>query len=204
MLNLPPDSPFGTGSSFAILSVSRRVELTKAHGYTVSRKATKCYTTYRRYCCHQTKLCSWSGISRHLLSFTVPVFKGNCNHYSKTLTVDDFRGIAISPIISKAFEHCILDRFSDFFVTSNNKFGFKRHSGCSYAVYTLRSVVDYYANYGSTVNICSIDLSKAFDNMNHHALFIQLMRRNVPVTLLTLLERWVSVSIVASETSFSL
>jgi len=123
-------------------------------------------------------------------SFTVPVLKGNCNPYSKTLTVDDFRGIAISLIISKAFEHCILDRFSDFFVTSDNQFGFKRHSGCSYAVYTLKSVVDYYTNYGSTVNICSIDLSKAFDKMNHHALFIQLMRRNVRVTLLTLLETW--------------
>ena len=30
-------------------------------------------------------------------------------------------------------------------------------------LYTVRSVIDYYVSYGSTVNLCSIDLSKAFD-----------------------------------------
>ena len=123
-------------------------------------------------------------------SFTVPVLKSNSSAYCKTLTVNDFRGIAISPVLSKVFEHCILERFADYFVTSDNQFGFKRHSGCSHALYTLRSVVDYYVKYGSTVNICSIDLSKAFDKMDHHALFIQLMRRNIPIILLKLLETW--------------
>ena len=37
---------------------------------------------------------------------------------SKSITVDDFRGISISPVISKVFEHCILDRYSKFFITS--------------------------------------------------------------------------------------
>ena len=91
--------------------------------------------------------------------------------------MDDFRGIAISPVISKVFEHCILDRFAYYFITSDNQFGFKRNSGCSFALYTLRSVVDYYVKNGST---CSIDLAKAFDKMEHHALFTQFMRRNIP------------------------
>ena len=46
--------------------------------------------------------------------------------YSKPLICDDFRGIAISPIISKVFEHCILDRFGSFFDTADNQLGFKR------------------------------------------------------------------------------
>jgi hypothetical protein len=33
----------------------------------------------------------------------------------KPLTVDDFRGISISPVISKVFEKCILDRYQRFF-----------------------------------------------------------------------------------------
>ena len=33
------------------------------------------------------------------------------------MSVDDFRGIAISPVISKVFEHCI-DRFEPFFATA--------------------------------------------------------------------------------------
>ena len=103
-------------------------------------------------------------------SYTVPLLKNSCSIYSKTLTVDDFRGVSISPVLSKVFEHCILDKYSHLFATSDNQFGFKRHSGCADAIYTLRCVVDYCVSYGSTVNLCTIDLSKAFDKMNHHGL----------------------------------
>jgi len=41
-----------------------------------------------------------------------------------------------------------------------------------------------------TVNICSIDLSKAFDKVNHHALFVKLMTRHIPNELLSVLENW--------------
>ena len=40
------------------------------------------------------------------------------------------------PSSSKVFEHCILDRYCKFFVTSDNQFGFKKKSGCRYALYT--------------------------------------------------------------------
>jgi len=39
---------------------------------------------------------------------------------------------------------------------------FKKGSGFSNAIYTLREVVDSYVNNGTTANICSMDLSKAF------------------------------------------
>ena len=90
----------------------------------------------------------------------VPIPKSNCNLYSKSITVNDFRGISISPVISKVFEHCILDRYSKFFITSDNQFGFKKESGCSHALYTLKCVVDYYASFGSTVNLCALDIRR--------------------------------------------
>jgi len=43
---------------------------------------------------------------------------------------------------------------------------------------------------GSTVNICALDLTKAFDKMNNHGLFIKLMKRNIPVQLLAVIEYW--------------
>ena len=57
----------------------------------------------------------------------------------------------------------------------------------------------------STVFMCAIDLSKAFDKVNHHALFIKLMRRNLPVPLLDILENWFKncVSIVKWNHIFS-
>ena len=40
-----------------------------------------------------------------------------------------------------------------------------------------------------------VDLSKAFDKMNHHGLFIRLMERKIPTNLLSLLENWFSIGI---------
>ena len=42
----------------------------------------------------------------------------------------------------------------------------------------------------STVNLCTLDLSKAFDRINHYALFVKLMQRRIPWELLALLEDW--------------
>jgi len=43
---------------------------------------------------------------------------------------------------------------------------------------------------GSTANLCAIDISKAFDRVNHFALLTKLMKRLIPVQLLHLLESW--------------
>ena len=122
-------------------------------------------------------------------SYTVPIPKVN-NAYNKSLIVEDFRGISISCVLSKIFEHCILDRYRPFFVTSDNQFGFKKNSGCSHAIYTLRCAVDHYTSRGSTVNLGALDLSKAFDKMNHYGLFIKLMEKCITKNLLIILENW--------------
>ena len=44
-------------------------------------------------------------------SYMAPIPKGNVCTGNRALTLDDFRGISISPVISKLFEHAILDRF---------------------------------------------------------------------------------------------
>lgn len=136
-------------------------------------------------------LCTGYVPRRFGFSYTVPVPKIK-DVRSAALTVDDFRGIAISPIISKVFELCILDRFCAFFVTSNNQFGFKKGVGCTQAIYTVRKTVERFINSGSTMNLCSIDLTKAFDKTNHHALLMKLMNRNIPVNVLRIIESWYS------------
>jgi len=37
-----------------------------------------------------------------------------------------------------------------------------------------------YVDKGNTVNLCAIDLSKAFDKANHNALYIKMMKRFIP------------------------
>jgi len=58
--------------------------------------------------------------------------------------------------------------------------------GCSYAVYSVKAVVDFYTNQGTTVNLCALDLKKAFDEMNHFGLYIKLTGRMIPNRLLSL------------------
>jgi len=49
-------------------------------------------------------------------NYIVPIPKPE-DCYSKYLTCDNFRGIAISPVLSKVFEHCLLDRYKSFLNT---------------------------------------------------------------------------------------
>jgi len=90
------------------------------------------------------------------------------------------------------FEHCILDRFGTLFSSSEAQFSFKKGSGCRNAIYTVRKIVEQFTKGGNTVNICSVDLSKAFDKLNHFGMYIKLMKRLIPTELLALLENWIA------------
>ena len=82
-----------------------------------------------------------------------------------SMTYDDFRGITISPVISKIFEHCMMNGFQVFLSSGDNQFGFKKGLGCRNAIFTARNIVDQYIKGGNTANLCAIDLSKAFDKI---------------------------------------
>lgn len=122
-------------------------------------------------------------------SYTVPLPKPK-NIRGKSLSCNDFRGIAISCIISKIFEYSILECFEKYLESGANQFGFKKNLGCTHAIFALRKISDRFTQGGSTVNVCSLDLSKAFDKVNHHGLLIKLMNRHVPKSLILLLEFW--------------
>jgi len=60
-------------------------------------------------------------------SYIVPAqFRKPKDCITKALTCEDFRGIAISPIISKLFEYCLKEKFTEFLQTNYNQFGFKK------------------------------------------------------------------------------
>ena len=69
-------------------------------------------------------------------------------------------------------------------ICSKSKVGrFLRHS-----VYTVRCIVDRLTSDGSTVNLCAIDLSKAFNKVSHYELYVKLMKRHFAVKVLHLIE----------------
>ena len=60
--------------------------------------------------------------------------------------VDNYRPITLSHIISKVFEHCLLSLFSSYISSDALQFGFKPGLECSNAIFTLRTVCDYFNN----------------------------------------------------------
>jgi len=49
----------------------------------------------------------------------------------------NFRGISISPVISKVYEYCLLEKFKSYLKSSHLQFGFKNKIGCTQAIYTV-------------------------------------------------------------------
>jgi len=55
-----------------------------------------------------------------------------------------YRCITLSSVISKLFEMCLVELFSDHLQTSDLQFCFKKQLGCSNAIYALSSVIEFF------------------------------------------------------------
>ena len=104
--------------------------------------------------------------------------------------VSNYRGITISPMVSKAFEHILKNMFADYLTSSPYQFGFKSHKSTSHALFCLKETIDYYINHGSNVYCSFLDASKAFDRLIHSGLFLKLIKRGVPKRFLDILVNW--------------
>jgi len=58
------------------------------------------------------------------VGLTVPIPKGDSHSHAGSTA--DYRGITISPVISKIFEHCLLTTYNRFLFSENCQFGFKK------------------------------------------------------------------------------
>ena len=104
-----------------------------------------------------------------------PIFKkGN------TEDVGNFRPVSTLPIFGKIFEKVIYRRIYDFALSQKildqNQFGFRKSHGTSYAVnYSMKIVQDALKDKQHVLGIF-IDLSKAFDTIDHSTLLVKLDR----------------------------
>ena len=54
----------------------------------------------------------------------------------------------------------------------------------------MKEVLNYCNKQHSTINVAALDISKAFDNVNHFVLFNERLGRSVPVCLAQVLVCW--------------
>ena len=106
--------------------------------------------------------------------------------------ITNYRGITISPIASKVFEHFLKSMLSPFLATNPLQFGFKKRSSTMHATYCLKETINHYVENGSRVFCAFLDASKAFDRLVHAGLFIKLIERGVPKILLDIIIFWYS------------
>ena len=112
----------------------------------------------------------------------IPLIKNEAN----PLVSDNYRGI--SPVISKLFEMVLLSLFDQHLLSSPLQFGFKKNSTCNDALFTVNKVIDHHIKHGSTFTIfCALDISKAFDKVNHFALLQLLVDRKLPICFIGVL-----------------
>jgi len=71
----------------------------------------------------------------------IPLLK---NVDGNRFTTDNYRGITLSPVISKLFEMVLLSHLKDQLTSDPLQFGFKLKSSCSHAIFTFKTVIDYY------------------------------------------------------------
>ena len=121
------------------------------------------------------------------VGITIPIQKEDSTRGPQK--IESFRGITLSPVMSKVFEHGIMHHYAKYLYTSDNQFGFKSKVGCSHAIYTLRNVIDQCVENDSTVNLCFLDMAKAFDKVCHHVLLLKLMKRRIPCAIIKLFEQ---------------
>ena len=150
-------------------------------GYELSIHTSVAFTAFLRH----------TFVPRQFLgSYIVPISKDKQGNVSNP---NNYRGIAISSVMSKVLEHVILEKFGNCFSSSTHQFGFKRNHSCSDCSFVLREAVNYYLQNGNKVlYTCALDLSKAFDRVKYYRLFCKLLKRGVPVAVVKLLSSWYS------------
>ena len=117
------------------------------------------------------------------LANVVPVHKKGAKDH-----VENYRPISLLPIVSKVFEHCVLNSIKDhlYQVISPKQQGFCTGGSC---VNNLLEALDHIGSLldsGSQVDIIYLDMSKAFDKVSHRRLVCKLIHAGFGGKLLNL------------------
>jgi hypothetical protein len=122
--------------------------------------------------------------SDFLVSTIIPIPK---NRHASAANSDNFRGIALSSVYCKLFDHVVLCKYHDKLISSDLQFGFKQNSSTSMCTMVLKETISYYVKNNTPVFCTFLDASKAFDRVNYVKLFRLLVDRGLPAGIIRIL-----------------
>ena len=121
----------------------------------------------------------------------IPIYKGD----SHTL-LSNYRPISILPVFSKIYEKAIVLRLNSFIekneILNNKQFGFRKNHSTSMALVTFTDYITENLDLGNSVISVFIDLSKAFDTVDHQILFKKLYNYGLRGNVLNLIIDYLS------------
>ena len=85
------------------------------------------------------------------------------------------------------FELTLLKICEQYLITDDLQFGFKKDLGCADAIFTLRATIEYFKERVSSVYVATLDISRAFDTVNHYKLYSTLIRSGLPRWVIAIL-----------------
>jgi hypothetical protein len=92
---------------------------------------------------------------------------------------NNYRPITISTNLLKIFEYCFVNHLENTLPINNRQFGFRKNTSTLMAAAVLKEIIASYQQKGSRVYSAFIDMSKAFDKVNHYTLLNKLMNTRV-------------------------
>ena len=106
----------------------------------------------------------------------IPIPKGS---NKDTSDIRNYRGIALSSLLSKLFDSCIISLNIVVFKSDDLQFAYKKSCSTIQCVSMVTEVIEYNQNNVSPVYMCMLDASKAFDRVNLLTLFKTLYSRGM-------------------------
>ena len=110
-----------------------------------------------------------------------------------------YGSITVSSVLSRVLDLFLLPEISGKCRLDYRQFGFRRNLSCAFVHRLLKKVIDKARRMGSSLFMCSVDISAAFDSVVQSQVFLKLLEYGVNAHVMALLSFWYSGSFVKTR-----